>query len=193
MNVLGISGSLRRGSYNRQLLHVAVACAPAGLGIRICDGLAAIPPFDEDIEQEASAAGPVANLRRTVKAADGLLFATPEYNQSIPGVLKNIVDWLSRDDALVSKPVAVIGATGGRWGTRLAQSTLRHVLYATESRVMPAPTLFLAEAGRAFDADGRFIDTQNTERLREVLTAFAAWIQINQPSNTIPPANAAVG
>ena len=114
--------------------------------------------FDEDIEQEASAEGPVADLRRMVKTADGLLFSTPEYNQSIPGVLKNIVDWLSRDDSLVDKPVAVIGATAGRWGTRLAQSTLRHVLYATESRVMPAPTLFLAEADRAFDPHGRLID-----------------------------------
>jgi chromate reductase len=192
MTVLGIAGSLRRGSFNRQLLHVAAACAPAGLRIHVCDGLAAIPVFDEDLEQDASAAGPVADLRRMVKAADGLLFATPEYNQSIPGGLKNIVDWLSRDDALVDKPVAVIGATAGRWGTRLAQSTLRHVLYATESRVMPAPTLFLAEADRAFDADGRLIDRQATERLREVLAAFAAWIHMNAPSKAVsPPAAAA--
>jgi chromate reductase len=194
MNVLGIAGSLRRGSFNRQLLHMAAACAPAGLGIRVCDGLGAIPLFDEDIEHEASAAGPVADLRRMVKAADGLLFSTPEYNQSIPGVLKNIVDWLSRDGSLVDKPVAVIGATPGRWGTRLAQSTLRHVLYATESRVMPAPTLFLAEADRAFDPHGRLVDGQTIQRLREVLTAFAAWIDVNNVSSTaVPPPEAAVG
>ena len=193
MNVLGIGGSLRRGSFNRRLLNEAAACAPAGVAIRVCDGLAAIPLFDEDIEQEASAEGPVADLRRMVKAADGLLFSTPEYNQSIPGVLKNIVDWLSRDDSLVGKPVAVIGATAGRWGTRLAQSTLRHVLYATESRVMPAPTLFLAESDRAFDPDGRLVDKQNRERLREVLTAFRAWIHMNAPSNTVLPPEAAAG
>jgi chromate reductase, NAD(P)H dehydrogenase (quinone) len=193
MNVLGIAGSLRRGSFNRQLLHAAVAGAPAGVAIRVYDGLAAMPLFDQDIEQEASAEGPVADLRGLVKAADGLLFSTPEYNQSIPGVLKNTIDWLSRDDALVNKPVAVIGATAGRWGTRLAQSTLRHVLSATESRVMPAPTLFLAEADHAFDPDGRLIDKQNTERLHEVLTAFAAWIHINAPSDTVVPREAAAG
>lgn len=191
MNVLGIAGSLRRGSFNRQLLHTASACAPAGLAIQVCDGLAAIPLFDEDLEQEASAAGPVAELRRMVKTADGLLFATPEYNQSIPGVLKNVVDWLSRDDSLVDKPVAVIGATAGRWGTRLAQSTLRHVLAATESRVMPAPSLFLAEAGCLFDADGRLIEERTEARLRQVLTAFAAWIRMTAPSQPLaPPASA---
>jgi chromate reductase, NAD(P)H dehydrogenase (quinone) len=192
LNVLGIGGSLRRGSFNRQLLHAAAACAPAGVGIRVCDGLAAIPLFDEDIEQEARAAGPVADLRRMVTAADGLLFSTPEYNQSIPGVLKNVIDWLSRDDSLVDKPVAVIGATAGRWGTRLAQSTLRHVLYATESRVMPAPTLFLAEADRAFDFNGRLIDKQSTVRLGEVLTAFAAWIDMSVSSSTVQPPAAVV-
>jgi chromate reductase len=192
MNVLGIAGSLRRGSFNRQLLHTASACAPAGLQICLYDGLAAIPLFDEDIEQQASAAGPVAELRRMVKTADGLLFSTPEYNQSIPGVLKNVVDWLSRDDALVNKPVAVIGATAGRWGTRLAQSTLRHVLYATESRVMPAPTLFLAEAERLFDADGRFIEKGNEDRVREVLTAFAAWIRMTASPHALAPPEAAL-
>ena len=193
MNVLGIAGSLRRGSFNRQLLNQAAACAPAGVAVRVCEGLAAMPLFNEDIEVEASAEGPVADVRRMVKAADGLLISTPEYNQSIPGVLKNIVDWLSRDDSLIGKPVAVIGATAGRWGTRLAQSTLRHVLYATESRVMPAPTLFLVEAERAFDRDGRLIDGPNRERLREVLTAFAAWIHMSAPSNTVVPPGAAPG
>ena len=181
MNVLGIAGSLRRGSFNRQLLHAASACAPSGLDIDVYDGLAAIPLFDEDIEQQTSTAGPLAELRRMVKTADGLLFSTPEYNQSIPGVLKNVIDWLSRDDALVNKPVAVIGATAGRWGTRLAQSTLRHVLVATESRVMPAPTLFLAHGERLFDANGRFVDEDNEARLRELLTAYAAWIRMTSP------------
>jgi chromate reductase len=187
MHVLGIAGSLRRGSFNRQLLHTASACAPSGLDIHVYDGLAAIPLFDEDIEPQASAAGPVAELRRMVKAADGLLFATPEYNQSIPGVLKNVIDWLSRDDALVNKPAAVIGATAGRWGTRLAQSTLRHVLAATESRVMPAPSLFLAHGERLFDANGRFIDPGHEERLREVLAAFAAWIRMTASPVLAPP------
>jgi chromate reductase, NAD(P)H dehydrogenase (quinone) len=185
MTVLAIAGSLRRDSFNRQLLHAAAAGAPAGVTIRVWDGLAAIPLFNEDIEQDASAAGPVTDLRRAVRSSDGLLFSTPEYNQSIPGVLKNVVDWLSRDDALVNKPVAVIGATAGRWGTRLAQSTLRQVLHATESRLMPAPTLFLADAGRAFDSDGRLVDPREAERLREVLTAFAAWIHMSASADTV--------
>jgi chromate reductase len=187
MTVLGIAGSLRRGSYNRHLLHAGVTLAPEGFDLRIDDTLGAIPLFNEDIEERAAAAGPVADIRRMVRAADGVLFATPEYNQSIPGVLKNLIDWLSRDDSLLNKPVAVMGVTAGRWGTRLAQGTLRHVLYATESRVMPAPTLFLAEAGRLFDAHGRLVDPASAERLRELLTAFSAWVHLFAPSKTGAP------
>ena len=120
--------------------------------IHVYEGLGALPLFDEDLECETSG-GPeaVQNLRQAVAAADGLLISTPEYNHSIPGVLKNALDWLSRpapEQVLVDKPVAVIGASSGRWGTRLAQNALRQVLLAAESVPLPSPTLLLSHRAR---------------------------------------------
>jgi chromate reductase, NAD(P)H dehydrogenase (quinone) len=182
--VLGIAGSLRSGSYNRRLLSTAAECAPEGMSVRLAD-LAAIPLFDEDLEQ-ATGGGPepVRRLREQVASADGLLIATPEYNQSIPGVLKNAVDWLSRPEpgaALIGKPVAIIGASGGRWGTRLAQAALRQTLTAAESLVLPQPALYVREAARLFDEDGRLTHDPTREQLRQVLSAFARWIGLLRP------------
>ena len=176
MNVLAIAGSLRERSHNRQLLRAAASCAPTGLTIRVYEELAAIPLFNEDLEHPTPDS--VRELRRLVRESHGVLFATPEYNQSMPGVLKNAIDWLSRppDEVLSGKPVAVIGASVGRWGTRLAQGALRQVLYATESRLLPAPSLFLSHADRLFDANGTLADLNTQEQLRAVLTTFAAWI-----------------
>jgi chromate reductase, NAD(P)H dehydrogenase (quinone) len=181
IQVLGIPGSLRRGSYNRLLLEEARASSPPGMTIAITDALLSIPPFNEDLEA-ASEQGPegVEHLWGQVASADGVLIATPEYNQSVPGVLKNAIDWLSRPrfaEALAGKPVALIGATAGRWGTRLAQSALRHVLYATESAVLPSPALFLADAGHSFDASGRLVDGAVREQLQRLLAAFIPWIE----------------
>src|ERR687886_1113837 len=107
------------------MLGAAAGCAPPAMSVELFDSLAAVPLFDEDLEQ-ATAGGPdaVRRLRARVAAADGLLIATPEYNQSMPGVLKNAIDWLSRppDEMLARKPIAIIGASGGSWGTRLAQA-----------------------------------------------------------------------
>jgi chromate reductase len=182
MNVLGIAGSLRQRSFNRLLLHAAVTCAPARMKVRVHDDLAAIPSFNEDLE-DATGGGPasVRELRRLVLEADGLLIATPEYNHSIPGVLKNAIDWLSRaspHSVLEGKPVAVIGASAGSWGTRLAQGALRLVLYATESPVLPAPALFVRDAASAFDASGRLVHPRTEEQLRALLAAFADWIPL---------------
>ncbi|HEV8253994.1 MAG TPA: NADPH-dependent FMN reductase [Vicinamibacteria bacterium] len=178
--VLAIAGSLRRGSYNRRLLEAARGCAPPVMAIDVYEELAALPPFDEDLEA-ASPGGPeaVQRMRALVAAADGLLIATPEYNHSIPGVLKNAIDWLSRpapDEVLAGKPVAVIGVSAGRWGTRLAQGALRQVLYATESVVLPSPGLFVREAGALFDEGGRLIDPSTREQLAAVLGSFSTWI-----------------
>jgi chromate reductase len=182
MNVLAIAGSLRRGSFNRLLLEAAARCAPPGMTVRVYEPLGAIPLFNEDLERAPGGPpAPVSDLRRAVRESDGLLIATPEYNQSIPGVLKNLIDWLSRpspDRLLARKPAAVIGVTSGRWGTRLAQSTLRHVLLATEAYVLPAPSLFAGDADRLFDADGRLVDVPTEKALRNVLAAFAAWIPL---------------
>jgi len=180
--VLAIAGSLRRGSLNRFLLRAAAGLAPAGMTIAVEEDLASIPLFDEDLET-ATAGGPepVSRLRAKVASADGLLIATPEYNHSIPGVLKNAIDWLSREaggEVLAGKPVAVVGASGGPWGTRLSQAALRQVLYATESPVLPRPALFLRDARRLFDESGRLTDASTRDRLAAVLAAFARWMDV---------------
>lgn len=153
---------------------------PAGMTVVIYNGMASIPLFNEDLELGGGPAV-VRSLRREVAAADGILIATPEYNQSLPGVLKNTVDWLSRpapDEVLVGKPVAIIGASSGRWGTRLAQAALRQVLYATESIVLPKPAVYVREAARLFDERGRLIDQPTGEMLEALLAAFASWIEL---------------
>ncbi len=183
LRVLAISGSLRRSSWNKQLLQAAVECAPPGVAIRVYDDLDAVPLFNEDLE---SRDGPeaVLRMRREVDEADGLLIATPEYNQSLPGVLKNALDWLSRPDGesvLEDKPVAIVGATSGAWGTRLAQSALRQVLAAVEARVLPSPTLYVRDAARLFDAEGRLVDALTRQRLQGLVAALADWIDLVSP------------
>lgn len=173
LSILGIAGSLRRDSFNRRLIDTAAALAPADLRIARYDALGALPMFDEDIEAAGEPAA-VRDLRAAVAAADGLLIATPEYNQSFPAVLKNAIDWLSRTDTLAGKPVALVGATAGRWGTRLAQAGLRHVLAAAESHVLPAPMAFFAGGERLFDANGRLHDDEQAQLVR-LLAAFASW------------------
>jgi chromate reductase len=195
--VLAIAGSLRSGSWNRRLLETAAECAPAEMHIIVHRDLGLIPAFDEDLEH-ASAGEPdcVRRLRREIASADGLLIATPEYNQSIPGVLKNMVDWLSRaapDEVLAGKPIAIIGASAGRWGTRLAQNVLRQTLYATESLVMPTPALFVREAAGLFDAAGRLCDIPTRTALQAVLDSFAHWIDfVAQWKSAIPARPSAV-
>jgi chromate reductase, NAD(P)H dehydrogenase (quinone) len=178
--ILAIPGSLRRRSFNRGLLEAAVESAPAGMTIALYDALASLPPFDEDLERETGGGPePVRRLRGLVRTADGLLIATPEYNQSLPGVLKNAIDWLSRaapDEVLAGKPVAVVGATPGRWGTRLAQAALRQVLHATEALALPVPTLFVRDAAQLFDASGRLTDEPTRAALRVLLSSFDRWI-----------------
>ncbi len=139
--------------------------------------LRTIPLFNEELE---AGGGPesVRALRDAVASAQGLLISTPEYNWSIPGVLKNAIDWLSRppEEVLAGKPVAIMGATTGRGGTRLAQATLRQVLTSTESLVMPSPALFV-NGPYPFDADGHLIDASTHAQLDKLLAAFGRWIE----------------
>ena len=137
MRVLGISGSLRRDSHNTELLRAAVTLLPSGVEFELYDGLKDIPPYDDDANHAEVAA--VVHLKERIAAADAILFATPEYNHSIPGQLKNALDWVSRplaDTPLRKKPVAVIGASTGMFGAVWAQAELRKVLTAIGAKVI---------------------------------------------------------
>jgi chromate reductase len=175
--VLGIPGSLRRQSFNRRLLKAAVARAPHGLSVSVYDDLGSVPLFNEDLE---IGAGPeaVRRLRTAVVHADALLIATPEYNQSIPGVVKNFIDWLSRSepDVLAGKPVAILGATAGSWGTRLAQAAARQTLAACGALLMPLPHLYIARAADKIDAEGHLVDEPTGASLTQFLESFRHWI-----------------
>src|SRR5947209_17425867 len=157
MRVLGISVSLRRDSHNTRLLRAAGELFEAeGAEFEIYDGLKDVPPYDED-DDVGTGPEAVARLRAAVAEADALFFSTPEYNSSIPGQLKNAIDWLSRPIAtnvLRNKPVAVVGASIGAFGAVWAQAELRKVLAATGARVIEGEVAF-GHADRHFDADGR--------------------------------------
>jgi chromate reductase, NAD(P)H dehydrogenase (quinone) len=175
IRVLAISGSLRRGSHNTKLLRAAATLLPAGSQLTVWDALKAVPPFDEDDE-----AGPpyvaVAGLRRAVRRADAVLIATPEYNHSIPGQLKNALDWLSRPLAgnpMQRKPVAVIGTSTGVFGAVWGQAETRRILEALGAHVLdrelPIPT-----AAQQFDADEQLVDGELESQLRDLLRELVA-------------------
>ena len=190
--VLALAGSLRHDSYNRALLEAAAGLALDGLSIDVYDGLGSIPLFDEDLEHPHRMPPGVVRLRRAVARSDALLIATPEYNQSVPGVLKNAIDWLSRSEpgeGLSGLPVAITGATTGPWGTRLAQSELRHILFATGAAVLPAPALYVRKAASVFAETGTLADAATRRSLEALLSAFAEWINLLAPT----PSTAGVG
>ena len=181
MKVLGITGSLRPGSHNRRLLSAAGELFPNDIEFEIWDGLKAVPPYDEDDDVEPAPAA-VARLRAAIAGADAILFATPEYNSSIPGVLKNAIDWASRPRAttpMQGKPAAVIGATTGSFGAVWAQAELRKVLASTGARVVDLD-LPLSKAHEAFDDDGALISTDHDDRMLDVLAALASEIATNR-------------
>jgi chromate reductase len=175
MRVLAISGSLRNGSYNGMLLRAAAELLPNDVELEIWDGLKAVPPYDEDDDKELAPAA-VTQLRDAIAGADALLFATPEYNNSIPGQLKNAVDWASRPIAtnvLRNKPVAVIGASTGAFGAVWSQAELRKVLAATGARVADAEVA-VGHAHERFDGEGRLTDDELRGQLREVVDMLLA-------------------
>jgi chromate reductase, NAD(P)H dehydrogenase (quinone) len=170
MKILGISGSLRDDSYNTKLLRAAGELVPDGVELELWDGLKAVPPFDEDDEVGEAPAG-VTRLYDAIAGADAILFATPEYNSSIPGQLKNAIDWASRPVATApvrNKPVAVIGASTGMFGAVWAQAELRKVLASAGARVVEGE-LPLASAHTCFDEAGRLVGDENRQRLAEVV------------------------
>lgn len=175
--VLGIVGSLRRASYNRALIAAAQELAPEGMTIVPFD-LGEVPLYNGDVEAQGDPPG-VTALKEAIRAADGVLFATPEYNHGVPGVIKNAVDWASRPPgqaALQGKPVALLGASPGITGTARGQSQLRQAFEFTDSYCMPQPELLVFQAHEKFDAEGRLTDERTRRNLGKFLVAFAAWI-----------------
>jgi chromate reductase len=179
MTVLGISGSLRRDSHNTKLLRAAEELLPSGAELQIWDGLKAVPPFDEDDELGPEPAA-VASLREAVAEADALLFATPEYNSSVPGQLKNAIDWLSRPFATTpirNKPALVVGASTGAFGAVWSQAELRKVLAAAGARVVEADVA-VGHADTKFDETGAFVDEELREQYEEALGVLVQSVAI---------------
>jgi chromate reductase len=171
--ILGIAGSLRQGSYNRRLLNAAAELAP-NARLVVWEGLKSVPPFDEDDEHAPPRA--VLELREAITGADAVLFATPEYNRSIPGQLKNAIDWASRprqNAVLAGKPVAVIGASPSPLGPRAAQADTRKALAAAGARVLDRE-LAVARAHERIDGHGRLIDEEIAGRLAAHLAELLA-------------------
>ena len=175
MKILGISGSLRRDSYNSALLRAAAELTGDGVELEIWEGLKAVPPYDED-DDTGEAPAAVAELRAAIAGADAVLLSTPEYNSSVPGQLKNALDWVSRPirtNALRNKPVAVIGASTGMFGAVWAQAELRKVVSAIGARPLD-DDLPVSLAPTRFADEGRLVDEEVRERLSRVLTELAA-------------------
>jgi chromate reductase, NAD(P)H dehydrogenase (quinone) len=170
MRILGIAGSLRRGSHNRRLLRAAGDALPPGAVLVEWDGLAGLPAFDEDLE--TTPPEPVQAFLDAVEEADALLIATPEYNASLPGALKNALDWASRpfpDNVLKDKPAAVIGASTGLFGAVWAQAEVRKTLKASGAHVLE-DELPVGMADGAFTDDGALADPELTARLGDLLS-----------------------
>ena len=178
--ILGITGSLRRGSYNTSLLRAAKALAPEGTTLDIAS-LHGIPLYDGDLEAESGIPEAVRALKARVAAADGLLLATPEYNGSIPGVFKNAIDWLSRPGADIARvfggrPVAIMGATPGPGGTILAQAAWLPILRALGTRPWFGGRMMVSSAGKVFDAEGALTDEKVKGQLQGFMKGFAELI-----------------
>jgi chromate reductase len=164
IRVLGISGSLRKASFNTALLRAAQELAPEGMTIEIYGVLAEIPPYDDDVRL-AGYPAPVEELRTKVRAADALIFASPEYNRSFPGVLKNAIDWVSRppEQPLNGKVAGLMGAGPGAIGTALANYHLRQVLSVLGVHVVPGAEVLVGSAAAKFDEQGKLTD-ENTRK-----------------------------
>ena len=177
VTILGISGSLRRDSHNTELLHVAAAEAPADLSLVVAD-ISGLPLYNWDLEQEGPDRypEPVTSFRRQIEEADGVLFASPEYNWSMSGVLKNAIDWASRPETpLRSKPAAIVSG-GGRFGGLRSQEDLRPVLRHFQMRVVETPEVIIPSVGGSFDEDGNFTNDRARDQIRRLMANLAALI-----------------
>jgi chromate reductase, NAD(P)H dehydrogenase (quinone) len=175
LRVLGISGSLRKGSFNTAVLRAAVSLAPEGMTIEIAD-IREIPLYDEDLRTQGVPAS-VVRFREAIASADALLIVTPEYNYSIPGVLKNAIDWASRPPSqpFAGKPLAIMGASGGMSGTMRAQYHLRQVSVFLDMLPLNKPEVFVRSAKDLIDAEGNLTDAATRKVMTDQLVALAAW------------------
>ena len=176
IHILGIAGSLRKGSFNKALLRNAEELLPEGVELEIFD-LEGIPPFNQDLEKDP--APKVKELKAKVRAADGLLIATPEYNYSVPGVLKNAIDTASRpygDNPFDGKPVAIMGVSIGMLGTARAQYHLRQTMVFLNMLALNRPEIMVPFADKKFDEKGRLTDETTKEKVKELVAALVEWI-----------------
>jgi chromate reductase len=181
VRVLGLCGSLRKGSFNRMALRVAEALVPDGMMLAAHE-IGAIPLYNADVEKEGLPA-PVKALREALAAADAVLFVTPEYNHSLSGVLKNAIDWASRppDQPFDGKPCAMMGASPGLLGTVRAQLHLRHVCIYLNMFPLNRPQVFITHADKKFDAEGNLTDEMARKLIRELLVALGDWTRKLRP------------
>ncbi len=181
LHVLGISGSLRRASYNTALLRTAAELMPPGMRLETFD-LSPLPMFNQDIEKPFPPI--VAEFRSRIAQADALLIATPEYNSSVSGALKNAIDWASRPPKppLTGKPVAIMGASTGNFGTLRAQLHLRQILTHVGALPLGKPEVLVARAEQAFDAEGKLIDPAARGFVQDLLVALARWTRQVSPA-----------
>ena len=182
--IVGLCGSLRRASFNLMLLRAAADAAPPGTSIQIAS-IRGIPLYDGDVEAEDGIPLPVRQLKEKVIAADGLLIVSPEYNNSIPGVLKNAIDWLSRPPADIprvfrGRPVAFMGATPGSGGTALAQAAWLPVVRTLGMLPWFQSRLTISGAGKVFDEDGHVADEATRDRLRAFVEGFSAFADVHR-------------
>jgi chromate reductase len=183
IKILGIAGSLRKGSYNRAALRIAQKLVPDNAVLEIFE-LDKIPPFNQDLEKQLPES--VVSLKKNIRSADAILFVTPEYHYSIPGVLKNAIDWASRphgDNAWDSKPAAIMGASTGRIGTARAQYHLRQVFIFLNVYPLNKPEVMIANAVDKFDNDGNLTDQKTREMIKELMNALVVWTIKHQKMN----------
>ena len=175
VNILGICGSLRKGSYNAAALRAAGKLVPEGATLQTFD-IGPIPLYNEDVKQ-AGFPEPVQEFRKRIAAADALLIVTPEYNYSVPGVLKNAIDWASRppDQPFNNKPVAIMGASPGMLGTARAQYHLRQIFVFLNMHFVNKPEVMIAAANTKFDEAGELTDETTRKLMRELLQALTDW------------------
>jgi len=175
MRILAVSGSLREGSYNTSLLRAAAEAAPEGIEVELWEGLAELPLYDEDLDDD-DAPESVRRLRADWAAADAILFSTPEYNGSVPGGLKNAIDWASRpklEGVLRNKTVAVVGASTGQFGALWAQQDLKRILGIAGARVV-GTEIPVSRAHEQIDSEGRLVTGEIYAQLRLHLTTLAS-------------------